>query len=513
MTNRPLTDRRASAPPDHVLTVPRAVIRHGATTLASVTDLRIAPGRPLTIVGESGSGKSVLAHALMGTLPPELLAEGWMSIGPTRFDLADRRGRRHLWGRQLALLPQEPALALDPTMRVRGQVAEGAPGWRPRDTTALRLADARLDQLDMAHAGSVFPHALSGGMAQRVAYAAATIGGARILIVDEPSKGLDRKSLDRLADLLAAHVADGGLLLTITHDLRLARRLGGEVRVMHEASVIESGPAERVLTSPSHHYTQRLLAAEPSRWTFPWMSRAMASDATAEPLVAARAIAKSYGDTPLFHDLSLEIRAGERWALTGPSGVGKTTLGNALLRLTTVDHGSVRHSEATRRGRLQKLYQDPTLSFPRRVPLGVAIRDAMHRHDADEERVRSLLAQVGLPFEILQRRPGQVSGGELQRIAIVRAMLPRPVLIFADEATSRLDLATQATTMDSLMTEVAEYGCALLLVTHDQDLAVAVTEHQVRLGPNEKVKGSNPLSSGFDLLTCRPDGSALGTVR
>ncbi len=110
--------------------------------------------------------------------------------------------------------------------------------------------------------------------------------------------------------------------------------------------------------------------------------------------------------------------------------------------------------------------------------------------------MRSLLDEVGLPFEILKRRPGQVSGGELQRIALVRALLPRPVLIFADEATSRLDLATQATTMDSLMTEVAEYGCALLLVTHDQDLAAAVTDHQVRLGPatNSRVQEEAPVT-------------------
>ncbi len=83
----------------------------------------------------------------MGTLPPELVAEGTMAIGPTKFDLADPGNRRRLWGRQLALLPQEPALALDPTMRVRGQVAEGAAGWRPRDQRFLSLADQRLDQL------------------------------------------------------------------------------------------------------------------------------------------------------------------------------------------------------------------------------------------------------------------------------------------------------------------------------------------------------------------------------
>lgn len=469
-------------PADRGLLIDHAVIHHGATPLADVAGIRIDPGRPLTIVGESGSGKSVLAHALMGTLPPELSVAGSMTIGPTRFDLADRTGRRHLWGRDLALLPQEPALALDPTMRVRGQVAEGAAGWRPRDSAALQLADRRLAQVGLHDAGLAYPHTLSGGMAQRVAYAAATIGGARILIVDEPSKGLDRSSLDRLADLLMAHVEGGGLLLTITHDLQLARRLGGDVLVMREAAIVESGPVERVLTAPDHAYTQQLLAAEPAHWRYPWMRLSPPEDAPREPLLSARGISKSYGAACVFEDLSLEIRAGERWALTGPSGAGKTTLGNTLLRLTNVDRGSVTHSEATRGGRLQKLYQDPTLSFPRRVPLELSLRDTMRRHRVDDRRVRSLLDEVGLPFGILRRRPGQVSGGELQRIAIVRAMLPRPVLILADEATSRLDLATQATTMDCLMSEIEQHDSALLLVTHDHDLAGAVTDRRLRLG-------------------------------
>lgn len=468
---------------EHSLVVERAVVRHGSTVLASVADLRIEPGRPVTIVGESGSGKSVLAHALMGTLPPELTAEGTMRIG-TGFDLADRDGRRHLWGPGLALLPQEPALALDPTMRVRGQVAEGVPGWRPRSATALRVADERLARLGLAGAGTAYPHTLSGGMAQRVAYAAATIGGARVLIVDEPSKGLDRQALDRLTELLDAHVAEGGILLTITHDLGLARRLGGDVLVMREATVVEAGPAAAVLTTPGHAYTRRLVEAEPSRWRFPWMREPEIEPEVAgadDALVRADRIAKSYGGNALFDDLSLEIRAGERWALTGPSGAGKTTLGNALLRLTPVDRGTVVLGRSTAGGRVQKLYQDPALSFPRRVPLATAMRDVARRHGVDQGRVDHLLEQVGLMPAILRRRPDQVSGGELQRIAIVRAMLPRPVLIFADEATSRLDLATQATTTDSLMTEVTEHGCALLLVTHDRELAAAVTDREVRL--------------------------------
>lgn len=464
---------------DLELTVDRAVVRHRGTVLADLSDLHLRPGHPVTIVGESGSGKSILAHAVMGTLPVELDAEGSVAVGTAQFDLADRTSRRHLWGRQLALLPQEPALALDPTMRVRAQVEEGAAGWRPRRAEFRRLADERLASLGLGHAADSFPHTLSGGMAQRVAYAAATIGGAPVLIVDEPSKGLDAHALDRLTELLTAHLAAGGLLLMITHDLQLARRIGGTVLVMRDASVVESGPAEEVLTQPAHPYTQQLLAAEPRHWNRPWMASERSGGDT---LLTARGLTKSYDGAPLFQDLDLAVHAGERWAVTGASGTGKTTLGNVLLGLTSVDAGEVVRGVAATGSRLQKLYQDPSLSFPRRVALASSMRDVLRRHEAPAARMHTLLDRVGLSPSILERRPGQVSGGELQRIAIVRAMLARPALIFADEATSRLDLVSQQVTMDILMSEVDETGCALLLVTHDDSLARAVTHHRLHLG-------------------------------
>ena len=455
------------------------VVRHRGTPLVDVAELRLVPGRPVTIVGESGSGKSLLAHAVMGTLPPELEVAGTLVVGSERLDLAGRR--RHLWGRELALLPQEPALALDPTMRVRDQVAEGVvDGDRAAGATAL--AEAALDRVGLAAAGRSYPHTLSGGMAQRVAYAAATIGGARVLIVDEPSKGLDPASVDRLADLLGEHVAAGGCLLTITHDLRLARRLGGDVLVMKEAAVVEQGPGDQVLEAPAHDYTRRLLAALPARWRHDWM-RGAPERAAGSPVVAASGVTKSYGGAALFEDLSLAVGAGERWAVSGPSGAGKTTLANVLLRLTPVDRGTVVHAPGVGGGRLQKLYQDPTLSFPARVRLGAAMADVVRRHRAGNGRLAGLMAAVGLPGTLLDRLPAQVSGGELQRLAIVRAMLARPVLVVADEATSRLDLVTQETTVDCLMRELGASGSALLAVTHDRELASAVADHHLELQP------------------------------
>ena len=449
------------------------LVTHGARRLVDVPLLTLEPGRPVTIVGESGSGKSLLAHALMGTLASSLEVDGKLALDETILHLGDRTNRRALWGREIAMLPQEPALALDPTMRVLPQVAEGALG-APR-ATARRRAEAALADLGLAASARSFPHTLSGGMAQRVAYAAATIGGARVLIVDEPSKGLDSGSVDRLAELLRDHVGDGGLLLTITHDLRLAAALGGEVAVMRDATVVESGDAVAVLGNPQHDYTRRLVDADPARWRRPWQRTGW--DSSHEAIVRAIGIGKTYGAKSVFADVDLQIRPGERVALSGPSGVGKTTLGNALIGLTLVDSGQVVRDRSLADGRVQKLYQDPTLSFPALVPIEVGLRDVSRRHRVGPTRVDELMDAVRLSPSLLARRPAEVSGGELQRIAVVRALLAGPRLVFADEATSRLDLLTQAGTVDCLMTELAD--AALLMVTHDRALATAVADTHV----------------------------------
>ena len=461
----------------HALTVTSA-----GRTLVDVTDVRLDRGRAVTIVGESGSGKSLLAHAVMGTLAPELVAQGRATVDGVGHDLSDRRARRGLWGRTLALLPQEPVLALDPTMRVGEQVAEGAARWREDRPGARAGAQSLLAHLGLGGRTRAYPHTLSGGMAQRVAFAAATIGGASVLLADEPSKGLDERARADLAALLSRHLADGGALLTITHDLDLARALGGDVLVMKDAEVLERGPVEQVLARPRHAYTRRLLAAEPSRWEHGWQRAAPPAD-DRPPLVRGTGLRKAFpGGEALFDGLDVEVRPGERVALTGPSGAGKTTLGNVLLRLAAPDAGTVEHAPELAGGRLQKLYQDPAQAFPARVPLERGLADVVRRHRREPAELAALLPALGLDPALLARRPGQVSGGELQRVALARAVLLRPALLFADEPTSRLDLLTQQDTVRCMMEQLAQRDCALVLVTHDEALARAVCDRRLTVG-------------------------------
>lgn len=457
-----------------------------ARRLVNEVSFSLRAGEVLTLLGESGSGKSLLAQAVMGALPEGLVARGLVRLGhhASRADQPDTR--RPLWGREVALLPQEPWSALDPTMRTHAQVAETYRLVRglPR-ALATQQATAALAQLGLAADGRKYPFMLSGGMAQRVAFAATTAAGAPVLIVDEPTKGLDHDLRDQIVGQLQGVLAAGGALLVITHDVALPRALGGRVAVMREAQIVEIGTCDDVLQAPAHPYTRELLAAEPARWPDrPRASGAARAASTAgAALLEAHRLTQRFGSHTLFEDLSLEVRAGERIAVTGGSGSGKTTLGNVLLGLVKPTAGTVRRAQGLGRHAAQKLYQDPLAAFAPRLMLRTAMQDLMRLHGVPFHALQPLLDELGLSAALLERLPAQVSGGELQRIALARALLLQPALVFADEPTSRLDPISQQQTMTLLRTSLARHGGALLLVTHDPDLARKASDRCLELRP------------------------------
>jgi peptide/nickel transport system ATP-binding protein len=312
-------------------------------------------------------------------------------------------------------------------------------------------------------------------MAQRVAVAAARAGCAPLLLADEPTKGLDADLRAAVVALLRDALQAGGSLLCITHDVAVARALGGEVMVMLEGEVVERGAAEQVLGAPSHAYTRRLLAAEPEAWPDGDVPVPGAEILSAHDLAAER------GGRRLFEGLSLAVGAGEWVAVTGPSGCGKTTLGNALLGLLRPAAGEVRRRGGLKRTRYQKLYQDPVATFAPRLALRTALAEAAALHRVPWTEVAATLDRLRVLDALLDRRPDQVSGGELQRIAIARALLPDPVFLFADEPTSRLDPITQQETMAALRDVSRERGLAVLLVTHDHAMARKMAARQVEL--------------------------------
>jgi peptide/nickel transport system ATP-binding protein len=142
--------------------------------IVSGISLSLGRGRPLTLLGESGSGKSLVAQAIMGNLPAGLAARGQVVFKGADLLSESPADRRRRWGRSISLLPQEPWLALDPTMRVSPQVAEVHRYVKGRAATeSNKAAEDNLADVSLASAAGLYPFQISGGMGQRVAIAIA----------------------------------------------------------------------------------------------------------------------------------------------------------------------------------------------------------------------------------------------------------------------------------------------------------------------------------------------------
>lgn len=461
-------------------------VRAGTQVLLDDIDFRLEPGRALAVLGASGAGKSLLLRSVLGQLPEGLQAFGEVEIDGQVFAADDSAGRARLWGRRIAWLPQEPGLALDPTMRIASQIAE-APRYLQRLAwpVARQQAERLLMRFGLGDAARHYAHELSGGMAQRAAYAAALSVDAPLLLVDEPTKGLDEQARSAVLAQFRTALQTGLALLVVTHDVDLALELGCDVRILRAGRCVETGPARQVFARPAHEATRVLVDAQTSRWPSHSPPR------VGRPLLEASQLSKSFDGRAVLHSVSLTVGAGERVALMGPSGAGKTTLGNILLGLMPPDAGRVQRSDGLSPLAFQKLHQEPASSFAPGRRLGASLDDVLRRCGRNRQALERLLDELELDRALLQRLPHQVSGGQLQRIALVRVLLVEPALLLADEPSSRLDPLMQRTAMDMLVRLSDERGMALVLVTHDEHVARSAGARVVRLQPMN-VAGREP---------------------
>jgi peptide/nickel transport system ATP-binding protein len=242
--------------------------KHGGPVVDDVS-LQIEAGSTLGIAGESGCGKSTLLLAMMGIARTGLIRRG----GACRFDGlslfdASERELEHIRGGRIALIPQNAGTALTPTIRVGSQIDE-----------ALRLhtdldGDERrgriLSLLDAVHLptpatiGRRFPHELSGGQLQRVAVAMALAAEPVLLLLDEPTTGLDVTTQLGILDLLAElRQRTGVAMVCVSHDLGVIARLSDRMMVMYAGEVVEEAPTAALLHRPAHPYARSLIASIP----------------------------------------------------------------------------------------------------------------------------------------------------------------------------------------------------------------------------------------------------------
>ncbi|ADB34747.1 ABC transporter related protein [Kribbella flavida DSM 17836] len=448
----------------------------GKAVIVDGVDFEVWPGQVTALVGASGSGKTTSALALLGEHGDQVRLFGQVEVagevvvdsnGPTSAAAGVR-------GRVVAYMPQHPGSALNPARRIGAGLHELEKLHHPGEdvvTEALRAAQLPSDRATLRR----FPHQFSGGQRQRIALAQALTCRPRVLVLDEPSTGLDSVTRLQLVGELLELAAEGLGILLLSHDLDLVRALAQYVVVLDAGQVIASGGPE-VLPEPVD------LPIEP------------ATKQSAEPLLEAANLSASVrprGRDPILREVDLSVRPGSCLGVVGRSGSGKTTLARCLAGLHERHTGRItldgrdlpvlRKRSAEQNRRVQYVWQEVRGSFDERRPVLDQVARTARRlrnlaaEQAEAEAVATL-ARLGVSALVAARPPSQLSGGELQRAALARALLAQPDVLICDEITTALDEHGTALVVE-LLRELTTQGTALVWISHDLGLVAAVADH------------------------------------
>ncbi|PPI21685.1 ABC transporter ATP-binding protein [Rathayibacter sp. AY1B1] len=501
----------------------RLSVAYGEQTVVHEVSLEIAPGEIVAVVGESGSGKSTTANAVLGLLPASgRILGGSIEIAGGDVTRASEMELRRLRGRVVGLVPQDPMVGLDPTLRIGAQVAEAVRlrgvDRRAVDAEVLEaLGQAGIDDPQLR--ARQYPHELSGGLRQRALIAIALAGKPRLIIADEPTSALDVTVQKRILDHLQSLVREQGIaLLIITHDLAVAADRADRVLVMRGGRVIEQGPPAEILVAPREEYTRALIDAAPGLGHGGAIVPRFDQVEPAPEILRIEKVVKDFAlpgrraDFRALDDVSFSVRAGQTLALVGESGSGKTTAlrialglerasgGRVLVEGADLTHAGEKQWRPLRR-RIQLVHQNPFAALDPRFTVLESVVEPLVSFGVGDRltrlaRAHELLDRVGLPDSFLSRLPAELSGGQRQRVAIARALALGPDLVLLDEPVSALDVSVQAQILELLVELQRDLGVAYLFISHDLAV-VADVSHDIVVLNRGRVEEAGTTSRVF----------------
>ena len=504
------------------------------------------------------------------------IAEGSVMFSGVDVRAATESQMRDLRGREMSMIFQSPRLALNPIRKIGRQIEDVLLQHVQVDRSQVtERAIAALEQVKIARPREryhAYPFELSGGMCQRVVIALALACNPQLLIADEPTTGLDVTTQKAVMDLVVELTRRRSMsTILITHDLGLAAAYCDRVVVMEKGRVVETALSADIFAKPEHAYTRKLMRATPRlgvslRDLLPEQeaaalasppvsataSPAAAEDKEKKPLLLIDKLVKEYprqGATSTLSKLfarkpaaepeqfravdgiSFTVGHGESVGLVGESGCGKSTTSMMVMRLLDQTSGRIMFdgdeiggilpnafARLPLRKSIQMVFQDPTDSLNPRFTAARAIADPImrlgdiKRRDALRARCEELAGLVGLPVNLLDRFPHQLSGGQKARVGIARAIALHPKLVILDEPTAALDVSVQAVVLNLLQDLKQSMGMSYLFVSHDLNVVrllcdrviVMRTGRIVEQGPSERVLGDPQDAYTRELLTAIP---------
>lgn len=432
-------------------------------------NVTIHEGEVVAIVGASGSGKSLLANAILGILPKHAISGGEIYY---KGELLTKEKLTKLRGKEITLIPQS-VTALDPLMKVGKQV-EQVISHKNRDEirsdifNKVGLPDSAVKK---------FPFELSGGMNRKVLAASALISEASLIVADEPTPGLDPKSLQELIGIFKDLSNKGKGIMLITHDIEAALKIADKVVVFQNGETIEEAKVEQftgIGENLQENFTKALWNALP-RNTFIPVKKQYTSNQSNQELQVKRISYKYKNGSYLFRNVELSIRQGEIVGLHGYSGAGKTTMAQVIAGYKEPLEGFVtvdgEKTDNLKVNPIQLVWQHPEQAInPRwkvkKIWNEISIKD-------------ELITRLGIRKDWMNRYPYELSGGELQRFCIARALNENTKYLIADEMTTMLDAVTQAKLWQFVIELVRERHIGVLAISHNHRLLERISDRIV----------------------------------
>ncbi|MFK5954398.1 MAG: ABC transporter ATP-binding protein [Desulfobacterium sp.] len=478
-------------------------------------NLTLDKGEVVGLIGESGAGKSTLGLASM------CYTRGGcrISSGSIVFDGMELFGKsddvlREIRGVRIAYVAQSAAASFNPAYRLIKQYVEtpvqhGLMKFTEAEEKAVDIYK-RLLLPDPEGIGYRYPHQVSGGQLQRAMVAMAMACTPDIIVFDEPTTALDvTTQIEVLAAIKKITREFNTAAIYITHDLAVVAQLADRIMVLKNGHLVEENNARQMLANPKEEYTRRLLSVRTLT------EDRVLSDAEDDVVLEIDNVSASYtgkASEKVLENINLVVRRSRTVALVGESGSGKSTLARVITGLLPPLSGEIRYDgkvlppalKARERETLrimQMIYQMPDTALNPRQK----VRDIIGRPlsfyfqmngSAQEKRIRELLEMIELPpKKYIDRFPGEMSGGEKQRICIARALAAKPELIICDEVTSALDQLVAEGILKLLQDLQNELQVSYLFITHDlatvkaiaDEIVVMLQGKIVEQGPKKKV--------------------------
>jgi peptide/nickel transport system ATP-binding protein len=475
-----------------------------ARLILSAVTFSLAEDQVIGIIGESGSGKTVLSRALVNWIRPPLKVTSGSVLyrGRDLMSLPERE-MHHLRGREIAYIGSDPGSALDPTLPIGAQIVEKLCAVNPSlsrgeaEAQALRVLDAvRIPSPRQRF--HEYPFQFSGGMMQRVLIVDALVTNPAFLVADNITQPLDVTVAAQILRLLRELQRDfNTAILFVSSALGVVNEIADSVLVLAGGRVVEEQPVQSLVSAPQHNYTRQLIDDVPRIWREAEVVSSVAGverPASPETVLSVQDVTKAYkvrDRNRLFgHQLVQAVRGvtfnayrGENLGIVGESGCGKSTLSRLLSHLEAPDRGrilfkgqDIAHMSARQilglRKRFQLLLQDPYSAIPPHLHIGRTIAEALRVHGGlsrkeIDERVRSAMAEVGLPADLRDSLPVGLSAGQRQRVNIARAMVLEPELLILDETLSALDQVEQRKLLALFERLQARHGITYIFISHD----------------------------------------------